>query len=102
MSASQGFYEVLLGVTPMVWSYPECWNGNVMNESIAQYPGLKAEAFAEHEQVQGKSRIVRTAKVLIAVPALICAFGGLIALAVVLSPLIPLIELWRRSLHQSR
>lgn len=73
-----------------------------MNESIAQLAGLKSEAFLEHGREDFEAKLMRVSKVLVAAPALVCAFGVLIALAVILSPLIPLIELWRRSLHLRR
>ncbi len=71
-----------------------------MNESIAHLEGLKNDAFLAHDQGEFGAKALRASKVLIAAPALVCAFGVLIALAVILSPLIPFVELWRRNLDR--
>lgn len=71
-----------------------------MNESIAQLAGLKSSSFLEQGHAEGDAWAFRIGKALLAAPALVCAFGILIAFAVILSPLIPLVEVWRRSLRR--
>jgi hypothetical protein len=83
----------------MVGGRATCWDGVVMNESIAQLDELKDGAFLGLGWEEYQAVLIQGSKLLFGVPVVACALAALIALAVVLCPLVPFVELWRRWLR---
>ena len=76
-----------------------CCDDVVMNESVAQLDELRDGAFLEPRWAGYQATLIQVSKVFFGVPLVACALTVLLALAIALCPLVPIVELWRRRLQ---